>query len=371
MTSKRLKVCCWDLEGPISVIDFAAEMGKLLSSKTELGLQQYDMGEFFYMISQYDDYLIDTPKIKEKLGIPEYQPGDTLRIMAPMYVACFSNNELIDLAEKNLGILPGIRELMALLQKEWEIFVISTSYSQFAYQVTKALNISQDHVYCTDLPLSSLKENSTNISKDVDTLVKNIFQKYLENDKNLNFVIEDLNNFFWRGEETDYIKIMNRVKVRGGKRKELAVEDISDRTGVPIDEMIAIGDSITDINMLERLDEENGIAISFNGNRFSLKYANTAVTTPNGIGILPIFENYTNLEGFLGKWESSYPIFKNEPKNIPSSFVSKVCKNHLIYYEFVPKLIDLKVKDSEELKDIIEEQEKMRKKVRGWAGKLG
>ncbi|MHA1932065.1 MAG: hypothetical protein ACW96X_05970, partial [Promethearchaeota archaeon] len=73
-------VCCWDLEGPISVIDFAAEIGKLLSKRSKLNLQNLDMGEFFKMISNYDDYLIDVPGIKEQLNIPEYQPGDTLRL---------------------------------------------------------------------------------------------------------------------------------------------------------------------------------------------------------------------------------------------------------------------------------------------------
>ncbi|TXT60965.1 MAG: Phosphoserine phosphatase [Promethearchaeota archaeon] len=366
-----MKVCCWDLEGPISVVDFAAEMGKLLGSKRELGLQKYDMGEFFFMISQYDDYLIDTPGVKKQLDIPEYQPGDTLRIMAPMFVACFTDKELKALAKNNLGILPGIQELMALIQKEWEIFIISTSYSQFAHQVAKMINISQDHVYCTDLNLSELKKNSSNIEDDVDLLVKTIFQKYLDNDKNLNTIINDLNSFFWKGENSDYIKIMNKVKVRGGKRKERAVEDIADRTKKPISEMIAIGDSITDINMLERLDKEGGIAVSFNGNRFSLKYANSAVTTPNGLGILPLFEHYDHLADFFEKWEEEHIQFADNPKKIPEDLVSKICKNHFIYYDFVPKLMNLSNKTSQELQKIIQEQEKMRKKVRGWAGRLG
>jgi len=61
---KKTQVCCWDLEGPLSVLDFTAEMGKKLSEKSDLGLQNYDMGNFFFMISNYDDYLINTPGIK-------------------------------------------------------------------------------------------------------------------------------------------------------------------------------------------------------------------------------------------------------------------------------------------------------------------
>ena len=316
-------VCCWDLEGPISIIDFAADIGRMLSKKVELNLQDYDMGEFFYMISNYDDYIIDIPGVKDKLNIPEYQPGDTLRIMAPLYVACFSDDELINLAKQNLGLLPGCKDLMVNLHKNWDVFVISTSYTQFAHNVTAALDIPQDHVYCTDLNVKDLKEDLTNIDDTVDILVREIFQKYLDNDKILESVIDDLNEFFWKGPETDYIKVMNQVKVRGGKRKELAVEDISKRTNTPISRMIALGDSITDINMLQRLKDEGGIAVSFNGNDFTISRATVAVTTPNNLGVLPLFEAKDDIKQFLAQWESEYESFRENPNKIPKGLISE------------------------------------------------
>ncbi len=368
---KMKNIGIFDLEGPISVIDFAAEIGRLLSKKPELKLQDYDMGEFFFMISNYDDYIIDIPGVKEKLNIPEYQPGDTLRIMAPLYVACFSDKELLSLANQNLGLLPGCKELMKILHKEWDVYVISTSYTQFAHTITGALNIPKDHVYCTDLHIEKLKKGLTDIDATVDILVRKIFQKYLDNNKQLDSVIEDLNTFFWEGEESEYVKIMNHVQVRGGKRKELAVEDISKRTGVDISNMIALGDSITDINMLQRLKDEDGISISFNGNRFTAERANIAVTTPNNLGVLPVFESKNNVEEFLKTWEAEYPNFQNNPKNIKNGLISKQCKEHFINYNFVPEIVNLKNKTNKEVEEIISRQEKMRKVVRGWAGKLG
>ncbi|MHA2290296.1 MAG: hypothetical protein ACXABG_16035, partial [Promethearchaeota archaeon] len=80
---KTKKVCCWDLEGPISVLDFASDLSKLLNDKTKLGLQRYDMGSFYKMLSNYDDYLVETPGVQKELHIPDYQPGDTLRLIAP------------------------------------------------------------------------------------------------------------------------------------------------------------------------------------------------------------------------------------------------------------------------------------------------
>ena len=368
---RKKNICIFDLEGPISVIDFAAEIGRLLSQKPELKLQNYDMGNFFFMISNYDDYLIDEPGVKEKLNIPDYQPGDTLRIMAPIYVACYSEDEMISLAKKNLGLLPGCKELMKILHKEWDIYVISTSYTQFAHTVTSALEIPRDHVYCTDFHVEKLKKGLTDINNTIDILVREIFQKYLDNNKELDSVIDDLNSFFWKGKESDYVKIMNYVQVRGGKRKELAVEDISKRTGVNISNMIALGDSITDINMLQRLKDENGTSVSFNGNRFTVERANIAITTPNNLGVLPIFESKDKIEEFLISWEADYTKFQNNPKNIRNGFISKECKDFFIKYNFIPELVNLVNKTKDQLNDIISRQEKMRKQVRGWAGKLG
>jgi energy-converting hydrogenase A subunit R len=368
---KHKNICCWDLEGPISVIDFAAEMGRLLRDKPELNLKNYDMGEFFSMISNYDDYLIDFPGIKEKLKIPEYQPGDTLRLMAPFYVYCFSDKELTTLVKQNLGLLPGSKDLMRFLRKNWEIFVISTSYTPFARIVTSALNIPQDHVYCTDFQIKKLKEGLGSLEVAANVLIKKIFQKYLNNNKELESVIDELNDFFWKEPISNYIKIMNQVKVRGGKGKESAVEEISKWTKIPISEMIALGDSITDIDMLKRLNDEKGIAISFNGNKFSVKYANIAITSINNLGVLPVFEAKNNREKFLEKWESEFETFQYDPKKISNELISKECKSFFIKHNFVPEIVSLTNKSEAEIKEVISRQEKMRKLVRGWAGNLG
>ena len=164
---------------------------------------------------------------------------------------------------------------------------------------------------------------------------------------------------------------MNSIEVRGGKRKELAVEHISRITETQVSEMIAIGDSITDINMLDRLKKEGGIAVSFNGNKFSLRYATIAVTSINGLGLLPIFENHIYIEEFLENWEILFPEFRNNPKYISNKLISTKCKDLYIKYNFIPEITNLKNKSTQELEKIILKQENMRKIVRGWVGKLG
>jgi len=364
-------VCCWDLEGPLSVLDFAAELSKLLSNKAKLTLHKYNMGEFYKMLSDYDDYLIEVPGVKEELKLPNDQPGDTLRLVAPLYMASFSDKELNKIAKRNLGLLPGCTDLMKTLHKNWDIYIISTSYCHFTHAVAKVLKIPTDHVFCTEMNIKSANETFHDIKNDVDILIKRIFQQFVDSGKQLNKVIEDLNDFFWKKEKSDYFKAMDKIQVRGGKRKEQAVETISNKTKIPISEIIALGDSITDINMLQRLKDEDGIAVSFNGNRFTVSRANIAITTPNNLGTLPIFEHKVNIERFLDLWEKSYKEFYSNPRNIPEELVSRETKEYFVKYQFVPEIENLKNKSKEELDLIISKQERMRKKVRGWAGNLG
>ncbi|NVM34664.1 MAG: hypothetical protein HWN81_03650 [Candidatus Lokiarchaeota archaeon] len=154
------------------------------------------MSQFFTMISNYDDYIIDIPGAKEALKIPEYQPGDTLRLMAPLYVSCFTESDLIKFLKENIRLLSGCEDLMRILHKDWDIFVISTSYSQFAYNISKVLNIPSDHVYSTELNINQLKDGLIDIKDSIVFLIKEIFEKYLLNNKDLESVIDDLNEFF-------------------------------------------------------------------------------------------------------------------------------------------------------------------------------
>lgn len=65
------------------------------------------------------------------------------------------------------------------------------------------------------------------------------------------------------------------------------------------------------------------------------------------------------------------PEFKDNPQKINNGLISKESKHFFVKYNFVPELVNLKNKSDEQKKEIIAQQEKMRKIVRGWAGSLG
>ncbi|MHA1238375.1 MAG: HAD family hydrolase [Candidatus Odinarchaeia archaeon] len=360
-----MKVCVWDLEGPLSFVDFAAEIFKILESKLNRG----NLDKFYQMISNYDDYLIENPHILRELKVESYEPGDTLRLLAPFYVYFFTDEELREISRRRLGIIPGAKDLFSLLKRDWEIFIISTSYVQHAYNVAEELGVPTDHVYCTEFPIDVLKEELPSIEESVEILIDTIFEKYKK--RGLEAVIPDLNEFFFKGKETSYRKVMNKVIVRGGRRKEDAVKEISERVNCPISEMIAVGDSITDMNMLGRVDAEGGIAITFNGNQYCIRYANIAVTAPDQMGSLPIFQSYPKVFEFVDEWSSLYPSLKDDPTRIPEDLISDIARNYYIEKNFVPRIDNLKNASESKRSEVLRYQLEMRKKVRGWFGELG
>jgi len=257
-------IYCFDLEGPLSPMDFAADAVKAVGKK----IGRTDLFDLFGMISEYDDVLVLE-------GRKNYQAGDTLRLLAPLIRANMSDPEMIELS-KTATLTPGGKELIEGLDRE-DVYVISTSYEQHAYTTTQRLGISKENVYCTKL-------NDYSDFPIFDELLE-VFEKF-KKEKNIESVVPKLDELFWSKLEPSYLSTV----VMGGINKANAVREISEKRGIPISHFAAIGDSITDMEMLKLVNSEGGLAISFNGNEFSLKNANIAVSALSNAELLPLFK---------------------------------------------------------------------------------
>jgi len=268
----------FDLEGPLSPMDHAAEAMRIIGNK----LEKPDFFDLFQMLSLYDDELT----IENK---PGYNPGDTLRLIAPIVSTQLTDGELTEISDE-ATLTPGAKDLMDTLDLE-NVYVASTSYQQHAYTISKKLGISLDHVNCTELP--RYKEFPY-----LDELL-DIFSKYKATD--IQAVIKDLDALFWGTMDSEYLK----TKVCGGQRKLDVVEKISIDRGVDINDFIVVGDSITDINMLEGVSKMNGLAVSFNGNRYSAPKANLAVSSLSLMALRPLVDSYPEVWDFVKDWNYS------------------------------------------------------------------
>ena len=146
----REKTIFFDLEGPLSPQDNAYEVMKLIGEK----------GAFiFEVISKYDD-------IKSIEGRESYEPGDTLALIVPFLLLHGITEGDINRVSERAKIVDGAKDLFEKLQTEnWDIYIISTSYKQHAYNVKKSFikNASRKESFAKEIFIYNKKSGGRHI----------------------------------------------------------------------------------------------------------------------------------------------------------------------------------------------------------------
>ncbi len=290
-----------DWEGPWVTNDFAYEVCSKLYSP-----------QFFEKLSNYDDYLAYVVKK------PEYEPGNTLKLIAPFLVAKNVTSDTLKQMSKPKYLKKAFSARKAL--NFFNLLVVSTAYEQFL------------EVSCLDMDFrgTNFKPEKYEMDEEERKYLIEVSKLIPEKD------YEWLDHFFWK--EMKKLKtsweILNDVKVTGGIRKKEIAEEFEAN--------VCVGDSISDSKMLEWVSKD-GLAISFNGNKYALEKANVAVISDSVSDLALIIHIYAK-KGISG--------------------VKTLCEAKDGFY-YLPELKD------KELEEVVRKSEKMRKLVRGNAGKLG
>jgi len=258
-----MNLICFDLEGPLAPQDNAYELMKLFPNG----------GRVFEVISRYDDLLTLE-------GRQDYEPGDTLALIAPFLAYHGIREEQIITMGREANLTPGASELISKLKsRRWQIYCISTSYEQYAFLITQRLGIFQENVACTPFPLNRICQL---LSRNDFVLLERAEKEVVNLDPFVNDakIRQSLDHFYWRElPKTSSGKIITKVKPIGGKRKIEALQQFAERTGKPLPYWVAIGDSITDFKMLQTVNKAGGLAIAFNANEYALPYSTMSLAS--------------------------------------------------------------------------------------------
>ena len=252
----------FDMEGPLSVQDNAYELMKLFPNG----------GQVFEVISRYDDLVA----LEGREG---YEPGDTLALIVPFLIHHgITEEDIIGLAER-AALVAGARELIMSLV-DWQVFCISTSYEQYAHRIMQRVGIARDNLACTRFPI----ERYRSLAREEDlAMVAGIEQEILAltagDDEGLK---KRLDCFFWMElPQTSLGLALREVKPIGGRRKAAALRGFARAHGQFPEQVVVVGDSITDARMLETVDRAGGLAIAFNANEYALPYATIGLASTN------------------------------------------------------------------------------------------
>jgi energy-converting hydrogenase A subunit R len=295
-----------DCEGPLTLNDNAFELSaKFIENGDEL----------FKILSLYDDYLVDVVK-KEN-----YKAGNTLKLILPFFVVeNIKNGDMIDFSQNNIYSVADSKFLLTYLKEAMNTYIVSTSYGQYIEAVSNYMEVPFENTFYTNVDVDGLALNDDEIKK-----VTEFKEMILENPTDYE-LFDDI--FFSQITKMGIYEKIKDIEVVGGLGKKLAIDKIIERDKIDINNMLYIGDSITDVEPLEFARNNNGISISFNGNEYPLKVAEIAIVSPSAVTTAVIADIYANND-------------KNKVLNFIEDYnASSDCEELFNQYE-----IDLKVKE--------------------------
>ena len=265
-----------DCEGPLALNDNAFELCR--------DFLPPEGARFFTQISRYNDFLADLAKR------PDYKAGDILKLILPFLKgAGLTNDKIAAYAREHISLVPGAEAAYRFLHTlKFPLYEISTGYRPFAEAVGEKLAFAPERVYSTEVDLDSYELPETEAAELRRLMDEIVAAPDLELPPEAKTpeelppatreTIRRLDEIFW---ETipgmDIGRIYREVNPMGGPEKARAVEDSLAKTGLAMENLLYVGDGITDVPALEKVRNGGGVALSFNGNRYAVEAAEIIV----------------------------------------------------------------------------------------------
>ena len=233
--------------------------------------------------SRYDDVLADLVRK------PNYKAGDTLKLILPFLKAYNVTDRLMkEFSQENLLLIPEVSNSLAYIKGIMPTYIISTSYEQYIQAVCKAIDFPLENTYSTKLHLDKydIKDKEKSQLKQIcEEIWKMQTFDVLEGANNLTELppetqttIHRLDQIFWGTIEKMQIgQIYSDVNPVGGIEKAEAIRDVVRRLSTTLRDVMYVGDSITDKEAFRLVKKNDGLAVSFNGNRYAIENADIAV----------------------------------------------------------------------------------------------
>jgi energy-converting hydrogenase A subunit R len=359
------KVLVSDCEGPISKNDNAFEITAHFVPNGD---------KLFTVISKYDDVVADV------LKRPRYKAGDTLKLILPFLKAYgVTDGEMRKFASQNLILMANVRDLLQHVRNIADVFIVSTSYEHYIRALCQALNFPYKNCYCTKLSIDSCRITGEEKEKLMEIAQKIVQMSLIEiplrakslrdfSEKNQE-TIRQLDEIFWNeiaSMESGRF-FFSAVNPVGGNEKAEAVKNAVKKVGATLEDVMYIGDSITDVEAFRLIKEGGGLTVSFNGNNYAVKNAEIAILSESSIVTAVIADVFC----YFGKQQVLRLIENWGRGTLNESSVNPVLTERLLAM-YPGKLPKVKIVTSENIELLARLSSEFRKRVRGEAiGRLG
>jgi len=276
--SKKRRVFVTDCEGPLTKNDNAQEIA-----------ERFIPGgaAFFERLSKYDDVLADLVRR------PGYNAGDTLRLLPP-FLKAFEVTDLdVELfSAESVLLVPHAVQALTRIRALLPAFIVSTSYTPYIKALCDLSGFPLEHVRCTELELDDWDMRETEKAWLRGRVREIMAADVIEIPEGATSVEElsladqssvaALDELFWREMDGRVSgEMLVAVRPVGGGMKLAALQGIMQLEGAAGEDVMYVGDSITDAPPLEAVRAWGGVALSFNGNAYALAAAEFAAASPD------------------------------------------------------------------------------------------
>ncbi len=341
-----------DCEGPLTKNDNAQEITAKFIPQGE---------ELYVRLSKYDDILAYVVKRKA------YKAGDTLKLVLPFLKAYgVTNKKIEEYSKENLILIPAVKETLKYIREKMPCFIISTSYKPYIQALCESIDFPIENTYSTDLDLDFLgiEEKERKELLDYIQEITNLpmlewpdgVSEFSALPDETQKTVTRLNEIFWdKIAKFNTGKFLEQVNPVGGKEKAKAIIDSLQRTSAFYEEVIYVGDSITDVEAFRLVKQNDGLTVSFNGNRYALNIAEIACLSDSAVILAILADLFTR----FGK-NKTLELAKNWDKLRLVDYIDKEWLEKLAGSQCKVRLVT-----EENKPEIVAESEKFRKSFRG------
>jgi energy-converting hydrogenase A subunit R len=293
------KVYITNCEGPVSTDDSAGGIAEAFLPEG---------GKLFTLLKQFDAYLGDIEKIKNHVY------GNSLKYILPFLKAAgVTDKDVRDFSNQHATVLSGTKEVFAAIQEKMETYIVSTSYVHYLEVVANYLGLGLDNRYSTQVSFDGYT-----MGEREQKMFTGLTGAFLQlpsiswNEAGVvppdgQFAIDSLKAFLFERLSTLSVnQWLKGIQLMSGAAKADAVLDIAKRGNVSPEDIIYVGEDITDVNALSLVREQGGLSISYNGSKQAVLNAGYIVVSKDA-GILKEMAFTFNQSGKKGIKEGTTP----------------------------------------------------------------
>jgi len=285
-----------DCEGPITKNDNAQELTAYFIPRGEI---------FFAIVSKYDDFLADV------VQRPGYKAGDTLKLILPFLIAFGANNTAIqDYSRSHILLVPGASETLRFVRRHMASFIISTSYEPYIRALCDVVDFPVNQVFFTEADIDRYvldPEEESWLRKTAAEIAEMEMPEWHEDTKGIADLPENhqqtlrrLDGVFWETIPRMKIgRIYEEVNPVGGVEKAKAVLKSLEGSDHGLEDVMYVGDSITDVQALDLVRSHGGLAVSFNGNGYAIRSSQVCCMSRDA-RVMAVLADVFNREGREG-----------------------------------------------------------------------